>query len=116
MTLRVLILGLIASLLTGCPYDRFYPPRLQNQMNVPVGLRIVLVDGAVNEVRIEPGERLLFGYQTESLSKLTFSVEGKVIDEIDAPRIALMLKCTADPRLVTWFIEADGLRPSIPCS
>jgi len=116
MILRALILGLIASLLAGCPYDRVHPPYLQNKMTVPVDVEIVLLEGVVSAGVLEPGGRLGFGYRPDSIAKVTFSVAEKVIDEIDALRIALMLKCTADPRLVTWLIEADGLRPSIPCS
>jgi len=66
MILRALILGLIASLLAGCPYDRVHPPYLQNKMNVPVDVEIVLLEGVVSAGVLEPGGRLGFGYHANT--------------------------------------------------
>jgi hypothetical protein len=117
MALRVCLCGLLVLVLGGCPYDRLYSPRLKNNMDSPVEMRIVLTDGTVIDdgAELAPGVGLVWGYPPERIATITLLVGGKAVDELDAERIAAMLNCTADPRDVTWYIEAEGLRPSTPC-
>ena len=114
---RFVWLCLSVLLLAGCPYDKFYGPRLKNNINLPVETRIVLTDGTVIDdgVGLAPGVGLVWGYPPESIAKISLVAGGRVIDEIDAQRIAEMLRCTPDPRDVTWYIESAGLRPSVTC-
>jgi hypothetical protein len=80
-------------------------------------MRIVLTDGTVinDGVGLAPGAGLVWGYPPEHIARITLFIGEDVIDEIDSERIAAMLACTSDPRDVTWYIEAEGLRPSVPC-
>lgn len=115
MNLRVALLCLIVSVLVGCPYDRLRPPYLRNEMDIVVEARIMLTNGAENVFMLEKGNRLMYSADPGSIARVTFIARGDVVDEIDAERIAEMLKCTPDPRDVIWHIEAGGLRPSVPC-
>lgn len=125
MTTRCAVLLLVASMLIGCPYDRLRRPYVQNKADTAVEVQIVLIDGVEIVYLLHKDNFLSLLSSVEhattskvtvmSISRVTFIADGQVIDELDAERIATMLKCTADPRDVTWYIEAEGLRPSTPC-
>lgn len=103
--------------MVGCPYDRLYSPRLENATGALVGMQVVLANGTIIDDggALAPGDAVVWGYPPEQIARITLSVDGEVVEDLDAERIAVMLKCTANPRDVTWYIEADGVRPSRPC-
>lgn len=115
MKFRTAGLVFTVAMLVGCPYDRLRPPYFENKMNVAVEAQIVLTDGTENMFMLRPDDRLLYSADYVKISKVTFISDDEVIDILDQDRIDMMLKCTADPRDVTWYIESDGLRPSVPC-
>lgn len=103
--------------LVGCPYDRLHLPRLENATGALVEMRVVLTNGTIidNGGALAPGDAVVWGYPPEQIARITLSVGGEVVEDLDAEHIAVMLKCTKNPRDVTWYIEADGVRPSTPC-
>ncbi len=115
MNTRVAALLIITCVLAGCPYDRLRPPYVENMMDNVVEVRILLINGTENVFTLRTGDRLMYSADHTAISKVTFISDGDVIDELDEERIATMLQCTADPRDVTWYIEANKLRPSVPC-
>lgn len=113
---QALIFILVVAM-TGCPHDKLHPPRLSNALDVPVTIHVVLVDGTVtgDASELAPGHTLVWGYSPAQIARITVVVNGDTIAEIDSDRIAKMLECTDDPRGITWHIEQNGLRPSVPC-
>lgn len=95
--------------LTAC--DPAAPLFLRNGMAEPVMIQATFPGEMRREVLLQPGIRMAFMHSTGNIEHLSVLSEGEVIYELDKAELERMAQSVADPRQVTWNIEANLIRP-----
>lgn len=106
---------LFALLCLSACIDTFYPPFLENGLDLEVVLEIKWQDGSSGQGVLKPGERFVFGQEAARVEVLTISGAGFPPIQYRGPELVAMVTCHPDSRGITWFIRAGGLQPSEPC-
>ncbi len=95
--------------LTAC--DPAAPLFLRNGMAEPVMIQATFEGEMRREALLQPGIRMAFMHPTGNIEHLSVLSKGEVIHEFDKAELERMAQSVADPRQVTWNIEANQIRP-----
>ena len=107
--IRAVLLVITLVVLTAC--DPTYPLFLRNGLVAPITVRATFEEGAVSEGVLNPGERLAFLRPKGEIKNIAVFSEGRLLHEFDKKTLFEMKNSVPNPRLVTWNIQSDGIKP-----
>ena len=107
--MRHVLVVVVLVVLAAC--DPAYPLFLRNGLATPITVRATFEEGAPSEGVLRPGERLTFLHPKGEIKYIVILSEGQKLHELDKKALLDMRNSIPNPRLVTWNIQSDGIKP-----